>query len=111
MRVILSLFLLLAVATIPLQGCSSSKEMSAASASACEMCAKGKAGESVWCDGCEAGYVDSAKVSCASCYAGKTGNDTWCEGCNAGYVNAEKVACKGCYTAQTTGTACTSCEG
>lgn len=42
-------------------------------AKACPMCAKGMAGESVWCDHCNAGFVHGEKVACKGCFAAKTG--------------------------------------
>ncbi len=41
---------------------------------ACEACAKGKAGEDVFCAECKAGYVGGDNVTaCAGCFAAKTG--------------------------------------
>jgi hypothetical protein len=52
---------------------SSGGSASGAAATACPMCAKGMAGETVWCEHCKAGFVGGEKVSCAGCYAAKTG--------------------------------------
>ena len=49
---------------------------------ACQACAKGKAGEAVWCDSCKAGYVDSKKVACKGCFLAKTGGPA-CPACAA----------------------------
>jgi hypothetical protein len=35
---------------------------------ACEGCAKGKSGESVWCSGCKAGYHGGEKITCHGCW-------------------------------------------
>ncbi len=43
------------------------KEKVAEAASAVCACAKGKAGEPVWCESCKKGYVDGKEVCCPSC--------------------------------------------
>jgi hypothetical protein len=51
---------------------------------ACESCAKGKAGETVWCESCSAGFHDSKKIKCQGCFdklSGKTDKD--CASCAA----------------------------
>jgi len=53
-----------------------------ATATACQACAKGKAGEATWCESCKVGYVDSKKVACKSCYLAKTGGPA-CAHCAA----------------------------
>ena len=52
---------------------------SEASTTACDSCTKGKAGESVWCDGCNSGYHAGKKVGCKGCFKAKT------EGANCGH--------------------------
>ena len=75
---------------------------------ACAACEKGQAGETVWCDHCNAGYKDGHKVKCKHCFEGMSGKkDTWCESCNAGYLKGEKVDCKKCCQ---TGKICESCQ-
>ncbi len=76
----------------------------------CTACDKGKAGETVWCDTCNAGFIDGKKIDCKSCFDGKTGKSVWCESCKAGYVNGEKITCKGCFDGKTKGTACETCQ-
>lgn len=49
-------------------------------------------------------------TGCATCAKGKAGEAVWCEGCDAGYVSGTKTKCKGCYTAKTGGPACAACE-
>lgn len=53
--------------------------------------------------------VAEAASSCDSCAKGKAGETVWCAHCNSGYHAGEKVACESCYKAKTEGTACTSC--
>ena len=47
---------------------------------ACEMCAKGKAGETVWCAKCAKGFVGGESTKCEGCYAAKQGGPA-CEAC------------------------------
>ena len=77
---------------------------------ACATCAKGKAGENLWCDDCNAGYVGGEKTGCQSCFEGKTGESVWCEGCGAGYVAGDKTTCQSCYQAKLGGPACETCS-
>lgn len=49
---------------------------------ACPMCAKGMAGENVWCEHCKAGFVGGEKVGCKGCFAAKTGGEP-CPKCAA----------------------------
>ena len=51
-----------------------------AEAAACS-CSKGKAGESVWCDGCNSGYHAGAKVACKGCWEKKANGGPDCAGC------------------------------
>ncbi|MBI4229938.1 MAG: hypothetical protein HY608_03800 [Planctomycetes bacterium] len=53
-----------------------------AQATGCPMCARGKAGEAVWCQGCGAGYVGSEKITCRGCYDARTGVRSSCPDCN-----------------------------
>ena len=53
-----------------------------ATSTACPACAKGKAGEAVWCDSCKVGYVDGKKIACKGCFVAKTGGPA-CEVCAA----------------------------
>ncbi len=53
-----------------------------AQAPGCAACAKGKAGEAVWCGSCKAGYVDGNKVACHGCFLAKTGGPA-CKACAA----------------------------
>ena len=39
------------------------------------------------------------KAACESCAKGKSGETIWCTSCNAGYHNGEKVKCQGCWEA------------
>ena len=55
------------------KGCASGTCPIKATASGCQACAKGKAGEAAWCESCKAGYVDSQKVACKGCFLAKTG--------------------------------------
>jgi hypothetical protein len=77
----------------------------------CAACAKGKTGETTWCDSCGVGYVNGEKVTCKACYEGKSGKATWCESCGVGYVDGQKTACKGCVQAAAEGTECEACAG
>jgi hypothetical protein len=47
-----------------------------------------------------------AETECAACAKGKAGESVWCEDCNAGYVEGVKTGCKGCYQAKLGGPAC-----
>jgi len=92
----------------------------------CTSCARGEAGQTVWCDHCLHGFVDSKKIQCKKCYEsiaedkgpcvdcrqgqqgegtectscarGKSGDTEWCEHCARGFVEGESVGCKDCYT-------------
>ena len=58
---------------------------------ACESCAKGKAGETVWCDGCKAGYHDGKKMKCQGCFDKASGkSDKGCEKCSHGKSGDEE---------------------
>jgi hypothetical protein len=48
--------------------CKGCAKKAAADAPAC-VCAKGKAGEPVWCDACDKGYVDGKPAGCKGCVA------------------------------------------
>ncbi len=77
----------------------------------CEACAKGEAGETVWCEKCGAGFVKGVKVACKDCYAAATAEKAgWCEHCKVGYVKGEKTNCKGCVEAAITGGECEACQ-
>ena len=65
----------LAAATV---GCRTTKTAHAG----CPGGAQGKAGEAVWCDACNVGYVDGTKTKCKGCFTAKTGG-TPCEACAA----------------------------
>ena len=66
----------LAVSTV---GCFTTKTAHAG----CAACAKGKGGESVWCDACNAGYMDGKKTQCKGCYTAKAEGGEPCEACAA----------------------------
>jgi hypothetical protein len=49
----------------------------------CDSCAKGKAGETVWCSHCKAGYHEGKKMKCEGCFNKASGkSDKGCESCN-----------------------------
>ena len=98
--------LILAVVAFALPGCG---DKSGEAEAACS-CDKGKAGETVWCEACKVGYVDSDKTSCKDCFTGKSGDAVWCESCSAGYVEGKKTECKSCVKEAQDGTKCTECE-
>ncbi len=55
-------------------------------------CAKGKAGETVWCDGCKAGYHEGKKMKCEGCFNKASGkSDKGCENCE-GHKKTEDEA-------------------
>ena len=62
----------------------------------CDLCARGEAGENLWCDECSVGFVGGEKVTCEACFTGKSGGTAWCDDCGKGYVDGEPAACKGC---------------
>ncbi len=76
----------------------------------CTACEKGQAGETIWCDSCNAGFVKGNKVNCKSCFDGKSGENVWCQSCNVGYINSDKIECKGCFDAKINGTTCEICQ-
>lgn len=77
-----SLFACLAVAllALPLAGCGDDATKGAEAACSCD---KGKAGETVWCEACNAGYVKGEKTKCEACFKAKTGDGPACEACAA----------------------------
>ncbi len=48
--------------------------------------------------------------ACTACDKGKAGEAIWCDTCNAGYVNGKKITCKGCFDSKTKGTVCKICQ-
>ncbi len=56
------------------------------------------------------GGAAASETACAMCSRGKAGETVWCDGCNAGYVAGEKIKCQGCYTAKTGGPPCPTCS-
>jgi len=55
-------------------------------------CAKGKAGETVWCAACKAGYHEGKKIGCEGCFKKASGqSDKACENC-AGPKKTEEEA-------------------
>ncbi len=52
---------------------------------------------------------ESDEHVCTACEKGQSGKTVWCESCNAGYVNSEKITCKGCFDSKTKGTICETC--
>jgi hypothetical protein len=44
------------------------------------------------------------------CEEGKKGGTVWCPGCDVGYVKGEKTACKNCFAAAQGGPACETCS-
>ena len=49
------------------------------------------------------------KPACETCAKGKSGESVWCDHCGAGYAEGKKMACQGCWKAKADGTECTSC--
>jgi hypothetical protein len=47
----------------------------------------------------EAATVATPKPACESCAKGKSGESVWCSGCKAGYHGGEKITCHGCWEA------------
>ena len=45
----------------------------------CTGCAKGKSGESAWCDGCKKGFVDGKAVKCKTCFEHKANKGEECK--------------------------------
>lgn len=76
----------------------------------CASCAKGLAGETVWCDKCAKGFVDGKATKCKSCYEGKAGKTVWCDKCAKGFVDGKKTKCKGCVDAKRNNTECSACS-
>ena len=62
----------------------------------CDLCARGEAGENLWCDECSVGFVGGQKIECEACFTGMSGGTAWCDECGKGYVDGEPAACKGC---------------
>ena len=49
-----------------------------AAEAACD-CDKGKAGETVWCEKCAAGYMDGNETKCKDCWSAKQGKGPDCK--------------------------------
>lgn len=84
MRAATIIMLVIALAVV-MVGCEKAQETTTKeppAKAACETCAKGKAGETVWCEGCGAGYVGGEKTGCESCFAAKKGGPA-CPTCAA----------------------------
>ncbi len=110
--VILALFALAACQQQPAEQAAAPAEEATVEKAAhdCEACAKGEAGETAWCEGCNMGFVKGEKVACKDCYGAATAELAgWCETCGVGFVKGEKVACKGCIEAAIAGTECAAC--
>jgi len=108
MRTHLLTILAICCISLLLSGCGDSTTKSAEAACVCE---KGEAGESVWCESCDHGFVGGKEVACKDCYQGKTGAETWCEGCKKGYVEGKSTGCKDCFAGKTgTDVFCESCK-
>ncbi len=56
-------------------------------------CADGECGES--CD-CKAAAAKTAAAKACVCKAGKAGESVWCEACDKGYVDSKEVCCPSC---------------
>ena len=57
-----------------------------------------------------AGTSAKSTGGCTACDHGRAGDTVWCDGCGVGYVKGVKIKCKGCFTAKTGGPKCTSCK-
>jgi hypothetical protein len=88
---------------------SESHKHACAAACECIACEKGLAGETVWCESCNVGYIDGYKVECKHCFEGMSSKikKAWCASCKAGYLKGEKVDCKVCCQ---TGKTCRTCQ-
>jgi len=53
--------------------------------------------------------METTAAACV-CEAGKKGGTVWCPGCDVGYVKGEKTACKNCFAAAQGGPACETCS-
>ncbi len=47
---------------------------------------------------------------CTACDKGKAGEAVWCDSCNAGFIDGKKITCKGCFDSKTKGTVCKTCQ-
>ena len=47
----------------------------------CDLCARGEAGENLWCDECGVGYVGGEKVAGEACFACRSGDTIRCGDC------------------------------
>ena len=133
---LLALFLVVGCGTAPVQDTGEAAPTAETAPAADEVacaCSKGKAGEAVWCDKCNKGYVNSDAVKCRGCYdaknggaacdgcakpaeaaacacgEGKAGKAVWCDKCAKGYFNGEAVKSRCCFDAKTGGTPCGGC--
>ena len=108
MRAPLLTVLAVCAVALLLAGCGDSTTKTAEAS--CPTCAKGAAGENVWCEDCAKGHVAGKATRCKDCFRGKTGSETFCESCKAGYIGGEKVTgCKHCFAHKQGGPACESC--
>lgn len=57
------------------------------------------------------GMHEGGTMACEACAKGQAGESVWCDHCGAGFVGGQKVTCKGCYVAKTGGPACPKCAG
>ena len=69
------------LSTLAIIGCATT-DVPEPVANECADCARGKAGESIWCESCEKGYVSGKPVEtkCKKCFVAMTGGPP-CEGC------------------------------
>jgi len=56
-----------------------------------------------------AATAEATHTGCDSCAKGKAGETVWCAHCNKGFHEGAKIGCEGCFKAKSEGTACTSC--
>jgi len=68
---------LLAICVI---GCQSAKSSKITNAGTCQSCTVGLAGGTIWCNQCNAGFVQGKKTICRSCYLAGVGGQK-CKTC------------------------------
>ena len=56
-----------------------------------------------------AATTEATPTGCDSCAKGKAGETVWCAHCKKGFHEGTKIGCEGCYKAKAEGAACTSC--
>jgi hypothetical protein len=48
-------------------------------------------------------------AACPACEKGMGGTTIWCEGCNRGFISGESKSCRGCVDASLAGGSCAVC--